>query len=123
MREVSQSPALIPSTSRTLSHHHNSLLPHTRIQQLPPIRLPEIHPHLARSPSAEKLLRIPKLRSKLRTHLIPHGISASPNARTHRRHQILYPRSILLPHPLNSPLDDPRHCPSPPGMKRPHNPL
>jgi hypothetical protein len=123
MRKVSQSPSFIPSTSRTLAHHRNPLLANTRIQQLPPIRLPEIQPHLTSVLSAEKFLRIPELRSKLGPHLLPHRIAASPDARPHRRHHVLGPRPILRPHHRDPMLDDPRYRPSPPRMKRRDHPL
>jgi hypothetical protein len=124
MRKVPPRPASIPSTSRTLSHHRNPRLPQTSIHQLPPIRLPKIqaNPSAARL-SFKKLLRISKLPPKLRTHFVPHGIAASPNARPHRRHQILHPRPILRAHLRNAMLHNPRHCPSPPSMKRRHHSL
>ena len=118
MREVPQRSTLIPGTSRTFSHHRNPRIPHTRIHQLPPIRLPKIQLHRTSIVSAEELLSIPKLCGKLRTHLLPHRIAASPNARSNNRHQILRPRPVLLPHPRNTLLDDTRHRPSPPRMKR-----
>jgi hypothetical protein len=123
VRKVSQSPTLIPGTSRTLAHHSNLRRPHASIQQLPAIRFPKIHPHPARIPSIEELLRISKLAPKLRAHLFAHRITASPNTRPNSRHQILRPRSILLRHLGYSPLDDPRRRPSPPRMKRRHHPL
>jgi hypothetical protein len=121
MREVSQSPALITSTSRTLANHRNTLCPNTRIHQLPPIRLPQIQPQRVSSP--EQLIRIPKLRRKLRPNLLPNGIATGPNTRPHCRHQVLNPRPILRPHPRNALLNDPRHRPPPPRMKRRHHPL
>jgi hypothetical protein len=124
MRKVSQRPALITSTSRALAHKRNPSLVHASIQQLPPIRVPKVQSNPATIDSSlEKLPRIAKPHSKLRADLLPNRIAASPDTRPDSRQQILHPRSILLRHLGNSPLDDPRHRPSPPRMKRPHHPL
>jgi hypothetical protein len=123
MRKISQRPSPIPSASRTLPHHCNPLYPHPSIHQLPPIRLPKIHPQPPRTPTTKKLLRIHKPPRKLAPYLLPDRIATSPNTRSHRRHQILNSRPILRHHHPNPPLHNPRHRPPPPCMKRPHHPL
>jgi hypothetical protein len=122
MRKISQPPILIPSTSRTLPDHRNPLRANPSIQQLPPIRLPEIQPHRS-SIHAKKLLRIPKLSPKLRTHLLTNRIATSSNTRPDRRRQILNSRSILLAHLCHPMLNNPSDRPAPPGVKCSHHSL
>lgn len=123
MRKISQRPITIPSTSSTLSRHPNPRLPQTRIHQLPPVRLPKIQPHLPRIPKPKQRIPIPKFLLKIPPNLFPNHIAASPDTRPHRRHHVLHPRSILLPHLRHTPLNDPRHRPSPSRMKRRHHSL
>jgi hypothetical protein len=120
MRKVSQVAASIPSASRALSRQRNPFLPHSSIQQLPPIRLPQIKPHLPGVPDAKQRIRIPKPSSKLGPHFLPHRIAATPDARPHRRDQIPHPRSKLRPHLPDPMFDNPRYRSPPARMKRRH---
>jgi len=123
MRKVSQAPSSIPSASRTLSRHRNPIPPYPSIQQLPPVRLPQIQPHLPGVPDAKQRIRIPKPSSKLRPDLLPHRIATSPDTRPHGRYQVAHPRSKLVPHLPDPVFDNPRHRSPPARMKRRHHSL
>ena len=123
MRKVSQAPSSIPSASRTLSRHRNPFLAHPSIQQLPPVRLPQIQPHLPGVPNAKQRIRIPKPSSKLGPDLLPNRIATSPDTRPHGRDQVAHPRSKLVPHLPDPMFDNPRRRSSPARMKRRYHSL
>ena len=118
MRKISQSPTHISRTPRTLPHHGNPHLIQTRIQQLQPICLPKIQPHLPRLPRAKQRTPILKLPFKLLSNFLPHRIATSPNTRPDCRHQILNARPILFRHLRHSKLDYPCDRSSPSRVKR-----
>ena len=116
MRKVSQRPTLIPRAGRTLSRYRNPRFVQTRIQQLLSICLPEIQTHLVMR-STEQLIRIVKLSFKLRPHLFPDRVTTDPNAGPYRRHQILRPSPIFLPHLRDAAHHNFRYRPSPPSVE------
>jgi len=73
--------------------------------------------------AVKELRCVAKLPAELRPYCLSDGIAAGSDAWPDGRHHIPGLRSKLLLHHGNAALNDPRHSPSPAGVKRRHNPV
>src|SRR5690348_5881737 len=95
IREVSSRTILIARAGRTLPDYTNLRFPYSGIEQLPPVRLPQIQMPLSIRTAPKQLLRIAELRPERAPHLVSHRIAACSNRGPHRRNQVLGARAVL----------------------------